>query len=162
MARIFSIEAIRLAGSIVLCMLAGFIGSFFTTPKIPGWYASLEKPSFNPPSWLFGPVWTALYILMGIALYLVWRKGLAARGVKVALLVFLLQLVLNAFWSFAFFGAQSPLAGLVVIIALWATIVATIAAFAPLSRGAAVLLVPYILWVSFAAILNTSIYFLNR
>ena len=162
MTKIFSLDAIRLAGSILVCLLAGLIGSFATRAKIPGWYAGLEKPSFNPPAWLFGPVWTALYILMGIALFLVWRKGLAARGVKAALLVFLLQLVLNALWSFAFFGAESPLAGLVVIIALWATIVATIAAFAPLSPGAAVLLAPYILWVSFAAILNASIYFLNR
>ena len=162
MTKLFSIETIKLAGSIVLCMLAGFIGSFATRPKIPGWYASLQKPSFNPPPWLFGPVWTLLYILMGIALFLIWRKGLAAGGVKIALLVFFLQLILNAFWSFAFFGAQSPLAGLVVIIALWATIAGTIAAFAPLSRVAAVLLVPYILWVSFAAILNASIYVLNR
>ena len=162
MTKLFSIETIKLAGSIVLCMLTGFIGSFATRPKIPGWYASLQKPSFNPPPWLFGPVWTLLYILMGIALFLIWRKGLAAGGVKIALLVFFLQLILNAFWSFAFFGAQSPLAGLVVIIALWATIAGTIAAFAPLSRVAAVLLVPYILWVSFAAILNASIYVLNR
>jgi len=162
MTKLFSIETIKLAGSIVLCMLAGFIGSFATRPKIPGWYASLQKPSFNPPPWLFGPVWTLLYILMGIALFLIWRKGLAAGGVKIALLVFFLQLILNAFWSFAFFGAQSPLAGLVVIIALWAAIVATMVLFAPLSRVAAVLLVPYILWVSFAAILNASIYVLNR
>jgi benzodiazapine receptor len=162
MSKIFSADAIRLAGSIVLCMLAGFIGSLLTMPKIPGWYANLEKPSFNPPGWLFGPVWTALYILMGIALFLVWRKGLASRGVRIALLVFLIQLVLNALWSVAFFGAQSPLAGLVVIIALWAAIVATIALFAPLSRVAVLLLVPYILWVSFAAILNATIYVLNR
>ncbi len=157
MTKIFSGDAIRLAASIVLCMLAGFIGSLFTTPKVPGWYAGLQKPS-----WLFGPVWTALYILMGIALFLVWRKGLAARGVRIALLVFLVQLVLNALWSFAFFGAESPLAGLIVIVALWGTIAATTALFAPLSRAAAVLLVPYILWVSFAAILNASIYLLNR
>jgi len=162
MTKIFSGDAIRLAASIVLCMLAGFIGSLFTTPKVPGWYAGLEKPPFNPPAWLFGPVWTALYILMGIALFLVWRKGLAARGVRIALIVFLAQLVLNALWSFAFFGAESPLAGLIVIVALWGMIAATMAVFAPLSRAAAVLLAPYILWVSFAAILNASIYLLNR
>jgi benzodiazapine receptor len=162
MTKIFSGDPIRLAGSIVLCMLAGFIGSLFTTPKVPGWYAGLQKPPFNPPAWLFGPVWTALYILMGIALFLVWRKGLAARGVRIALIVFLVQLVLNALWSFAFFGAESPGAGLAVIVALWGAIVASIALFAPLSRAAAVLLVPYILWVSFAAILNASIYLLNR
>ena len=152
----------KLAASVVLCMLAGLVGSFFTTPKISGWYAGINKPSFTPPGWIFGPVWTALYVLMGIALYLVWRKGLAAKGVKVALAVFLAQLVLNALWSYAFFGAQSPLAGLVVIVALWAMIAASIAAFAPISRAAAALLVPYILWVSFALILNTSIYLLNR
>jgi len=162
MTKVLSVETIRLAGSIVLCMLAGFMGSFVTRPKIPGWYAALEKPSFNPPGWLFGPVWTVLYILMGIALFLVWRKGLAARGVRAAVIVFLAQLVLNALWSFAFFGAESPLAGLIMIAALWMAIVATIALFAPISRTAAALLIPYILWVSFAAVLNASIYHLNR
>jgi tryptophan-rich sensory protein len=162
MANIFPAQAIKLAASLVLCLLAGFIGSIFTTPKIGGWYAGLNKPSWQPPAWLFGPVWTLLYVLMGIALYLVWRTGLAAKGVKVALAVFLAQLVLNALWSFAFFGAESPLAGLVVIVALWAMIAATIAAFAPVSRAAAALLVPYILWVSFATILNAAIYLLNR
>jgi benzodiazapine receptor len=162
MTSIFPAQAIKLAASVVLCMLAGFIGSIFTTPKIGGWYAGIIKPSFNPPNWLFGPVWTALYVMMAIALYLVWRKGLAAKGVKVALAVFLIQLALNTLWSYAFFGAQSPLAGLVVIVALWSMIAASIAAFAPISRAAAALLVPYILWVSFASILNASIYLLNR
>ncbi|MGD1048469.1 MAG: TspO/MBR family protein [Candidatus Krumholzibacteriaceae bacterium] len=162
MTKLLPIDTIRLAASIVVCMLAGFIGSFATRAGIPVWYAGIQKPSFNPPSWVFGPVWTFLYILMAIALFLVWRQGLAVSGVRIALFVFFLQLVLNAVWSFAFFGARSPLAGLVVIIALWGAIVATIALFAPLSRWAAVLLVPYILWVSFAAILNWSIYVLNR
>ena len=162
MASIFPAQAIKLAASLVLCLLAGFIGSIFTTPKIGGWYAGLNKPSWQPPAWLFGPVWTLLYVLMGIALYLVWRTGLAAKGVKLAIALFLVQLVLNALWSFAFFGAESPLAGLVVIVALWAMIAATIAAFAPVSRAAAALLVPYILWVSFATVLNAAIYLLNR
>jgi tryptophan-rich sensory protein len=162
MASIFPAQAIKLAASLVLCLLAGFIGSIFTTPKIGGWYAGLNKPSFNPPSWLFGPVWTLLYVLMGVALYLVWRTGLAAKGVKLAIAIYFVQLVLNALWSFAFFGAESPLAGLVVIVALWAMIAATIAAFAPISRAAAALLVPYILWVTFATILNAAIYLLNR
>jgi benzodiazapine receptor len=162
MARTFSIDAIRVAASVVVCLAAGAVGSLFTTPKIAGWYATLAKPSFRPPNWVFGPVWTMLYILMGIALFLVWRKGLSARGVRAALLVFVVQLVLNALWSVAFFGAESPGAGLVVIVALWFAIVACIALFAPLSRAAALLLVPYILWVSFAAILNGSIYLLNR
>ena len=162
MTSLLPVQPIKLAASVVMCLLAGFVGSLFTTPKIDGWYASIHKPSFTPPGWLFGPVWTLLYVLMGIALYIVWRKGLAAKGVKIALAVFLVQLVLNALWSFAFFGAESPLAGLVVIVALWAMIAAAIAAFAPVSRAAAALLMPYILWVSFATILNASIYFLNR
>jgi benzodiazapine receptor len=162
MSSLFPVQPIKLAASVVVSLLAGFIGSFFTTPKIAGWYAGLNKPSFTPPGWLFGPVWTALYVLMGIALYLVWRKGLAAKGVRAALVIFFAQLVLNALWSYAFFGAESPLAGLVVIIALWAMIVASIAAFAPISPVAAWLLVPYILWVTFATVLNASIYFLNR
>jgi tryptophan-rich sensory protein len=162
MARTFSVDAIKLAVSIAVCLAAGVIGSLFTTPKIPGWYASLAKPSFTPPSWLFGPVWTALYILMGISLFLVWRKGLAVREVRIALVVFLVQLVLNAAWSLAFFGGESPGAGLAVIIPLWIGIVASIALFAPISKGAAILLVPYLLWVSFATILNGSIYLLNR
>ncbi len=162
MSSFFPVQPNKLLASLVLCLHAGFIGSIFTTPKIDGWYAGIHKPSFTPPGWLFGPVWTLLYVLMGIALYLVWRKGLAAKGVKIALAVFLVQLALNALWSFAFFGAESPLAGLVVIVALWGMIAASIAAFAPVSRAAAALLVPYILWVSFATILNASIYFLNR
>jgi benzodiazapine receptor len=162
MSRILPPQTIKLASSVVLCLLAGFVGSIATTPKVGGWYAGLARPSFSPPGWLFAPVWTILYVMMGVALYLVWRKSLAANGVKLAIAVFLVQLVLNTLWSFAFFGAESPLAGLVVIVALWVMIVATIAAFAPISRTAAALLVPYLLWVSFASILNASIYFLNR
>jgi len=162
MTRVFSIDSLKLAASVALCMLAGLVGSIFTTPQIAGWYSTLEKPAFQPPNWIFGPVWTVLYILMGIALFLVWRRGIAETKAKVALLVFLLQLILNAFWSFAFFGRESPGAGLVVIVALWLGIVATIAAFARVSRAAALILVPYILWVSFAAVLNASIYSLNR
>ena len=153
---------IKLAACIILCLIAGLIGSVFTTPHIPGWYAGLAKPSFTPPSWLFGPVWTALYILMGISLFLVWRAGIGERRVQVALVVFIVQLVCNGLWSFAFFGRQSPLAGLVVIIVLWILIVITIIASATVSKAAALLLIPYVLWVSFASILNASIWRLNR
>ncbi len=155
-------NVIKLVASIALCLAAGFIGSAFTTPHIPGWYANLAKPSFTPPSWLFGPVWTALYILMGISLFLVWRGGIGERKMQIALAVFIIQLACNMLWSFAFFGRQSPSAGLVVIIVLWLMIVATIAAFMPISRTAGLLLVPYLFWVSFASILNASIYRLNR
>ncbi len=162
MTRGFSSDSMKLAGSIVLCLLAGFFGSLFTTPKIAGWYAGLAKPSFQPPASVFGPVWSVLYILMGVALFLVWRKGFAAPGVRIALAGFFVQLVLNASWSYAFFGAESPLAGLVVVIALWLAIVATIALFAKVSRAAAWLLAPYVLWVSFAAVLNAAVCRLNR
>ena len=162
MAGVFPAQTIKLAASVVLCMLAGFIGSIFTTPKIGGWYAGINKPSFNPPNWLFGPVWTALYILMGISLFLVWRAGIGERRVQVALVVFIVQLACNVLWSFAFFGRQSPLAGLVVIIVLWILIVITIIASATVSKAAALLLIPYVLWVSFASILTASIWRLNR
>lgn len=163
MVRILSSDAMRLVASLIICLAAGFIGSQFTAPNVPGWwYAGLAKPSFNPPSWLFAPVWTVLYIMMGFSLFLVWRHGLAARAVRVALVVFLLQLALNAFWSLAFFGLHSPLAGFIVILSLWVLIVATIVLFASISKTAAWLLVPYILWVSFASVLNGTIYYLNR
>jgi tryptophan-rich sensory protein len=147
--------------SIIACQGAGIIGSVFTTPAIPTWYASLEKPIFTPPSWLFAPAWITLYLLMGIAAFLVWRLGVHRRDVKIALVVFLVQLVLNTLWSVAFFGMQSPLYGMVVIALLWMAILATIVLFARLSKAAAWLLVPYILWVSFAAALNVSIWLLN-
>jgi tryptophan-rich sensory protein len=153
---------LRLAASVALPLAAGFIGSIFTSKSVGTWYPALKKPAFNPPSAVFGPVWTALYVMMGIALFVVWRKGTADPRVRVGLVLFGVQLALNALWSAAFFGARSPLAAAVVIVALWAAILATILAFARVSHLAAGLLVPYILWVSFAAVLNFSIYFLNK
>lgn len=151
----------KLIFSIFICLFAGFIGSFFTSPAIPTWYATLQKPSFTPPNWIFFPVWTSLFIMMGISLFLVWQKGREDQKVKTALYVFAVQLVLNALWSAAFFGLRSPLAGLLEIIILWILILATILSFMKISRTAAYLLIPYILWVSFAAILNFSIWRLN-
>jgi benzodiazapine receptor len=148
--------------SIVACLAAGAIGSIFTRQAIPTWYATLDKPVFNPPNWLFSPVWTLLYILMGIAAFLVWRKGLENKQVRIALIVFLVQLVLNALWSVAFFGLESPLYGLIVIVALWLAILVTVLRFYRISLTASVLLWPYLLWVSFAAVLNSSIWLLNR
>ena len=147
---------------IVACLGAGVIGSVFTRSAIPTWYATLEKPAFTPPNWLFAPVWTLLYILMGIAAFLVWRKGLENRQVRIALIVFLIQLVLNALWSVVFFGLESPLYGLVVISILWVAILVTIIKFFKISRVASVLMWPYLLWVTFAAVLNSSIWLLNR
>lgn len=147
--------------SISLPLLAGFVGSIFTSPAIPNWYANIIKPELNPPSWVFGPVWTTLYVLMGVAAFLVWKTGFENKKVKVALGIFLFQLVLNSLWSIVFFSLQSPGGALVVIALLWISIVINIAAFAKISKPAAWLLLPYILWVSFASYLNYSIWTLN-
>lgn len=145
---------------IILAQLAGVFGSFFTMPNIETWYASLEKPDFNPPNWIFAPVWITLYTLMGIAAYLIAEKGINTAS-KLALSIFGFQLAINAIWSFAFFGLQSPVLGLVVIVLLWFAIAETIILFSKISKTAAWLLVPYLLWTSFAAILNLSIFLLN-
>ena len=155
-------QIIKLVVSIVICQLAGFMGSLLTTPSIPTWYASLNKPSFNPPNWVFAPVWTTLFVLMGISAYLVWNQGLQNAPVKRALIIFLVQLALNVFWSFLFFKLQSPTYAFVEITVLWIAIALTIVAFFRISRPAALLLIPYIVWVSFAAVLNSSIARLNR
>jgi tryptophan-rich sensory protein len=153
--------AVLLIITVAICLTAGVIGSFFTTPNIPTWYADLNKPWFTPPSWVFGPVWTILYILMGISLFLVLRKGWERRDVQIGTAVFGIQLVLNILWSYLFFGLRSPLYGLIGIVALWIAILATIVWFFRISRPAAILLVPYIAWVSIATALNYSIYILN-
>lgn len=151
----------KLALSLFLPFLAAAIGSYATFPAIPTWYATLEKPFFSPPNWLFGPVWTILYLLMGIALYLVWSapdtKSLKRRGIT----LFFAQLVLNTCWSIVFFGLQSPLFALIVIIALWILILLTLKSFLKVSKVAGWLLVPYLAWVSFATLLNAAIVYLN-
>ncbi len=154
-------ETGKLVGAIALCQLAGILGSLATMPNIPTWYASLNKPFFSPPNWVFAPVWITLYALMGIALYLVWNKGIQNKDVKAGVMLFGGQLALNAAWSFLFFGMHSPLLGLAGIIPLWALIVLTIRKFYPVSKLAAYLMVPYLLWVSFATILNLSLWMLN-
>jgi tryptophan-rich sensory protein len=151
----------KLLLSIAICEVAGLLSSIFTASSISTWYARLNKPSFNPPNWLFGPVWTSLYLLMGISAYLIWRDGLAERKKKKALLLFLVQLVLNAAWTPVFFGLRNPAAALVLIVLLWAAILVTILSFRKISTLAAGLLIPYILWVSFACILNAAIAILN-
>ena len=155
------INIAKLIASLVVCQCAGIIGSAFTTPAIPNWYATLQKPVFTPPNWLFAPAWITLYLLMGIAAFLVWRVGLENRRVRIALILFLVQLALNSLWSVAFFGMQSPLYGVIVIVILWLMILLTILKFSRISAAAAWLLVPYILWVSFASALNISILILN-
>ena len=154
-------DIIKLVVSIIVCQGAGVIGSIFTAPNIPTWYAALEKPFFTTPSWLFAPAWITLYLLMAVAAFLVWRKGFAQEGAKGALIVFLVQLVLNALWSVVFFGLQSPLYGMVVILVLWIVILLTIIKFFKLSTAAGSLMLPYILWVTFASALNIAIWVLN-
>jgi tryptophan-rich sensory protein len=147
---------------VLLCLSAGGIGSTFTASAIPEWYATLNKPSFSPPNWLFAPIWTFLYILMGLSAALVWQKGLRNPQVRTALVVFLIQLTLNMIWPAIFFGFRSLIFGLVDILFLWAMILVTIARFSKVSIPAAALLIPYILWVTFASGLNLGIFLLNR
>jgi len=149
----------NLVFSLVICQATGALGAIATMPSIPTWYAGLAKPSFNPPNWIFGPVWTTLYLMMGISLYLVLRRGLRRNGVSVA--VFALQLALNSSWSVVFFGLHRPDWAFAVILALFAAIVWTILRFARTSMWAGLLLVPYAGWVSFATVLNLAIWRLN-
>lgn len=149
-----AIKLPKLILSVGICLGAGVIGSFFTTSAIPSWYEGLNKPFFSPPNWVFAPVWTLLYILMGISLYLVWLKN------KVPL-VFWVQLILNASWSIVFFGLRSPFLALINIVVLWVAIVLTIVAFNKINKLASKLLMPYLLWVSFASLLNLAIVLLN-
>ena len=151
----------KLAIAVVVAEAAGIIGAVFTTPAIPVWYATLVKPAFNPPAWVFGPVWTILYTLMGIAAYLIWQEGWQKKQVKDALRTFGEQLLLNSLWSILFFGLKNPLLAFMEILLLWILIIATIMKFYRLNKWAAYLLLPYLLWVSFASMLNAAIVVLN-
>jgi len=154
-------DILKLILSLIVCQLTGFVGSLFTTPSIPNWYASLAKPSFTPPNWVFSPVWISLFVLMGISLFLVWQKTLHYPGVKTAMLWFGIQLALNMFWSILFFGLKSPFFAFIGIVLLLAAIFLTIVKSLKVSRLAGVLLIPYFFWVCFAAALNYAIWNLN-
>lgn len=154
-------RAAGLIMSILICQAAGLLGSLTTATAIPDWYAGLQKPSFSPPNWLFGSVWIVLYTLMGVAAFLVYELGIEKKEVRITLAIFAAQLVLNAAWSFLFFGLRSPLVALGEILILWLAILLTIWKFLGLSKPAAFLLLPYLFWVSFAAILNFFIVKLN-
>jgi translocator protein len=147
--------------SILIPVLVGAISGFFTTSGVQGWFALANKPWFNPPNWIFAPVWTLLYILMGIALFLVWKSQPLSSTKQTAIILFAVQLTLNFFWSIIFFKMQQPGWAFVEIIAMWIAILLTILYFGKISNTAAWLLVPYICWVSFASVLNYSIYKLN-
>jgi benzodiazapine receptor len=155
-------NALLLAGCIVACYLAGGIGAVFTSSSIPTWYAGLQKPPLNPPNWIFGPVWSLLYTLMAIAVFLVIRNGIESQAIKLAAGVFIAQLILNTLWSVVFFGARNTFAPIFIIAALWACILACIILFWGISKPASVMMMPYILWVSFAAYLNIGVFVLNR
>ncbi len=152
-------KALRLVAAILICEFAGGIGSIFTLQSIPTWYAALVKPGFSPPNWVFGPVWILLYALMGVAAY--WIHVSGDKRSKAALSVFGIQLALNVLWSIAFFGLRSPLYGLAVIVLLWLSIAATMARFYEIDKKAGLILIPYMLWVTFALILNFSVWRLN-
>lgn len=145
----------------MVCQLAGIIGSIFTTPSISGWYASLQKPFFNPPSWLFGPVWIFLFFLMGLSLYLVIKKDSKDKEVRKGLIIFAIQLILNIGWSFLFFSLHNPFYAFLEIIVLWIAILLTILQFKKIDGESWSLLLSYLIWVSFAALLNFSIWRLN-
>jgi tryptophan-rich sensory protein len=153
---------IALLGFIIASEIIGSLGSIFTIANIPTWYNQLTKPPLNPPNWIFGPVWTLLFALMGMASYLVWQKGWEKKKVRAALCVFLLQFILNVAWSFFFFGWRNPFLGLLDILLLLATIILTISKFLRIYALAGALLIPYLLWCSFATYLNFAILILNR
>jgi translocator protein len=150
----------KLILSLAICQLAGVIGSLFTIASIPTWYATLGKPAFNPPNWIFAPVWIFLYILMGISFYIIWiKKDLPNFGLLLSLFIF--QLVLNSFWTIIFFGLHSPFFAFIEIVTLWFAILFCIILFYRVSKIASFLLIPYILWVTFASILTFAIWKLN-
>ncbi|WP_414468367.1 TspO/MBR family protein [Methanobacterium sp. ACI-7] len=154
-------EIPKLVISILIPLIVGFTSSFATLGSIPGFFDVLNKPSWTPPAWVFGPVWTTLYTLMGIALFLIWRKGLYRRDVKIAIIVFAVQLILNFFWTIIFFGFRSITGGLIEIIFLWVAILINIILFYRISKAAGLLLVPYIIWVTIASYLNYTLFLLN-
>jgi len=174
---------VKLVTSIIICEVAGVVGTLFTTPQIGTWYQTIKKPSFNPPNWIFGPVWTTIFVLMGIALYLVWEKNWEPHDLKISkgkpwnkfskkfyngnwrklniILIFSVQLILNILWSLVFFGMNSPMGGFFVLVMLWFAILFMIINFYRVSKATLWLLLPYILWVSFAGVLNFSIWIIN-
>lgn len=148
--------------SLLIPQLAGILGALFTTPNIASWYDLQQKPALAPPNWVFGPVWTTLFILMGVALYLVWVKGAQHRDVSIAIKIFAVQLVLNVGWSYFFFGMRSPQYAFIEVIIFWLAILINCVVFFKISKVAGLLLVPYLLWVGFAGYLNYEVWQLNK
>ena len=153
---------IKVIISLAVTFSAPVIASLVSNPGASDWYSNLDKPSFTPPGWIFGPVWTVLYTLMAASTVIVWQKGLASAEVRMALIHYLVQLFLNALWTPLFFGFEMPLLAFIDIVLLWAAIILTVLAFLRVSRYAGFLMVPYLVWTTFAAVLNFSLWFLNR
>lgn len=151
----------KLFTSVALCQSAGLLGTLFTVSSVKNWYNLLNQPSFRPPNWLFGPVWTILYTLMGISLYWIWIKIDERKEIREALKIFVLHLALNASWSIVFFGLHSILLALINIVTLWVLVLAVMVKFYKIERKASLILVPYLAWVSFATFLNYNIWLLN-
>jgi translocator protein len=147
-----------LAGFIIITLAVGMLGGWAVSGSVSGWYTTINRPSWNPPNWVFGPVWTVLYIMMAIAAWLVWRTK---DRIAPAMILYFSQLALNFAWSLLFFGARSPGLGLIDVVMLWLAVVATMLAFFGRSTWAGLLMVPYLAWVSFAAVLNFTIWRLN-
>ncbi len=152
---------LKLIVSLILPLGIGAFAGIFTSDAIPGWYETLKQPSFNPPNWVFGPVWTALYFLMGFSLFLIWKQNVSKERNR-AILVFMIQLALNFCWSFLFFYYHLIGLALVEIVLLWLSITSMILLFYRIKPLAAYINIPYLLWVTFATILNAAYYFLNR
>lgn len=155
-------DTFKLAIAVATPLAVGGLSGFLTARSVATWYPTLAKPSFNPPAWVFGPTWTVLYIMMGVAAFLVWRQGISSIDVRLALTLFAVQLALNGLWSILFFGLRSPGWAFAEIILLWLSIVATVWIFRRVVPAAALLMLPYLVWVTFAAVLNGSIWMLNR
>ncbi len=154
-------SVLGLIGWIALSQLAGVVGGFFTTSSVETWYPGLEKPSFSPPNWVFGPVWTVLYVLMGVAAWLVWKNSAGNPVARSGLRIFCFQLVLNALWSIVFFGLREPMWAWIELIALWIAILVTFGHFIRIHRLAGLMIMPYLAWVTFAGVLNYYIWRLN-
>ncbi len=154
-------NALFLVLFIIIAQMAGFIGSLFTADSVDTWYKEISRPSFTPPDWLFAPVWITLYVLMGISAFLIWKKGANKKEVKAALIIFFIQLVLNSLWSIIFFGFHLTLIAFIEIILLWVAILFMVIKFYSISKAASLIQIPYLLWVSFASVLNFSFAALN-
>lgn len=156
-------KIVKILAAVVICLAIGYFSGIVTRSAILDWYPTLEKPIFNPPNWIFAPVWTALYIMMGVAAGLVWNRiSIETEAVKKAMVFFIIQLALNALWSYLFFGLRNPMLAGLEIIVLWLMIYETYLKFSKINKIAGYLFIPYLAWVSFAAVLNASIWWLNR